>query len=156
MQSASYLIFYQQLYMYIQAYELKNEIYFAKRHCFCRKVKKDEKNEKKPLTACPKCAIMALPLLKGFFFVRIFSGDERRMPRNCRSSATRKNGLIGAFQREVHGCFFAGSIKKIYMGGAAKWLMTQESRLLWHAPSASREITTRRKTRKMTLTDWSS
>jgi hypothetical protein len=42
------------------------------------------------------------------------------------------------------------------MGGAEKWLMMQESRLLSYAQSASREITTQRRTRRMILTDLNS
>jgi hypothetical protein len=34
-----------------------------------------------------------------------------------------------------------------------KWLMMQELRLLWYALSASKEITTQRRTKRMTLTD---
>jgi preprotein translocase subunit SecE len=38
------------------------------------------------------------------------------------------------------------------MGGAAKWLMMQESRLLWYALSVSRETMTQRRTKRMILT----
>ena len=41
-----------------------------------------------------------------------------------------------------------------YNGRCRKlWLMKQESRLLWYAQNASREITTQRRTRRTTLTD---
>ena len=63
--------------------------------------------------------------------------------------SAREGGTLGRHLR--------GNDLKIYNGRCRKkWLMTQESRLLWCAPSASREITTQRRTRRTILTDLSS
>ena len=90
---------------------------------------------------------------KGFFLCAHFlktDGAQKAFPRAAQM------GWRGSFQREVHRPPMRRRSNKFYIGGAAKWRMTHALRLLSHAPSASREITTLRKTRKMTRTDWSS
>ena len=87
------------------------------------------------------CGIMSLPLRVGFFVVSKYAPRTQSYP-----------------MREVH-----KDLSVLPMGSnnmkwevPLTWLMMQESRLLSFAPSVSREITTRRKTRRTILTDLSS
>ena len=83
---------------------------------------------------------MALPLRVGFFVVSICA-DDTELPDE---GGTQDSSVMPQ-----------GSNNKKWEVPLI-WLMMQESKLLSYAPSASREITTQRKTRKTILTDLSS
>ncbi len=112
---------------------------------------KIQKNVKKPLTSGDVCDIMSVPLPKGFFVVRNFA---------CNSAVIvpPKRVWPSPFQREVHRRSLCERQINFIMGGAAKWLlkMRQESELLWPAQNANKEIMIRKRTKRMTPTDWSS
>ena len=71
---------------------------------------------------------------------------------------SRKAGSVGCRMREVHGAktFAVACSNKFKWEVPKKWLMMQESRLLWFVQSASRETMTQRRTRRTILTDLNS
>jgi hypothetical protein len=104
-----------------------------------QKIKNSEKINKKLLTGEKESDIIGIPLRVGFFV----------LPECAKPKGSDKHCSM----REVHRRAPVGEPNNLKWEVPLIWLMMQESRSLWYALSASREIMTRKRTRRTILTD---
>ena len=111
--------------------------------------KKAQKNAENLLTKKGKCDTIDAPLWTELFLCA---------PKCAKSDVfgSGQAGLVRYIEGGTRGFVWVSLQSLIFLNGRCrtKWPMKQELRLRSYAPNASSAITTRKRTRRMTLTDW--